>query len=68
MPVLSGKSIERSRGSMIVAKEPTEARTTMDVIVRTRWSETFRRNEPIVKPLVIPFPMVVGDEFGERPA
>jgi hypothetical protein len=28
----------------------------------------FRRNEPILKARVIPFPVVVGDERGERPA
>jgi hypothetical protein len=53
---------------MIVAEEPARARAAMDVTVRTRWGETFWRNEPIVKALVIPFPVVVGYELCERPA
>jgi len=67
-PVLSGKSIEPSRGAMIVAEKPAEPRAAMDVAIRTRWSETLRRNEPIVNTLVIPFPVVVCHERGERPA
>ena len=50
---------------MIVAQEPTQPRAAMDVIVRPRRCETFRRNQPIVKTLVIPFPVVVGHEPGE---
>jgi len=53
---------------MVVAKEPAESRPAVDGTVRPRWRETFRHNESIVNTLVIPFPMVVGDEFGERPA
>ena len=51
---------------MIVAEEPAQARAAMDATVRTRRSETFRRYESIVKTLVIPFPVVVGDELSER--
>lgn len=53
---------------MIVAEEPAQARAAMDGTVRIRWRETFRRNESIVNTLVIPFPVVVGYELGERPA
>jgi hypothetical protein len=44
---------------MIVAKEPAEPHPAMDGTVRTRWGEPVRRNQPIVKALVIPFPMVM---------
>jgi hypothetical protein len=38
------------------------------VTVPTQWCETSRRNQPIVKALVISFPVVVRDERGERSA
>jgi hypothetical protein len=53
---------------MVVAKEPAEPHPAMDGTVRPRWRETFRHNESIMNTLVIPFPVVVGDEFGERSA
>ena len=51
---------------MIVAQEPAEPCATADVGVR--WSERFRRNQPIVESLVIPFAVVVSHELTERPA
>jgi hypothetical protein len=53
---------------MIVAQEPTESPAAADGPVCARWREAFRRNEPIVNPLVIPFLVVVGQELCERPA
>ena len=44
---------------MIVAQEPAQTRAAMDETVRTRWCETFRRNQPIVKAQVIPFPVLM---------
>jgi hypothetical protein len=40
----------------------------MDGAVSTRWCEAFWHNQPIVKTLVIPFPVVVCRECGERSA
>ncbi len=51
---------------MIVTKEPTEPLAATDRRVCPQWGETFRRNQPIVKTLVIPFPVVVCRECGER--
>jgi hypothetical protein len=53
---------------MIVAKEPAEPRPAADGTGRTRWDEPVRRNEPIVQALVIPFPVVMRHERGERSA
>jgi hypothetical protein len=53
---------------MIVAEEPAEPRPALNRTTHTRWRETFRRNQPIVKTLVIPFPVVVRHERSERPA
>jgi hypothetical protein len=55
-------------GAMIVAQEPAEPRPAMNVTVRTRWGENIRRNQPIVKALVIRFLVVMRHERGERPA
>jgi hypothetical protein len=44
---------------MTVAEEPAEPRPAVDGTVRTRWGEPVRRNQPIVKALVIPFPVVM---------
>jgi hypothetical protein len=53
---------------MIVTEEPTKSLATTDGVVSTRWCEAFRHNQPIVKTLVIPFPVVVNRECGERSA
>jgi hypothetical protein len=53
---------------MIVAEEPTRARAAPDGTFHTRRCEAFRRNQPIVKALVIPFPVVMRREFRECPA
>jgi hypothetical protein len=66
--VLSENSIEPSRGSMIVTAEPTKALAAMDGAVSTWWCGAFWRDQPIVKTLVIPFPVVVFRECGERSA
>ena len=65
-PVLSENSIEPLRGSMIVTEEPTKSLAAMDGAVSTRWCEAFWHNQPIVKTLVIPFPVVMRRECGER--
>jgi hypothetical protein len=44
---------------MIVTEEPTKALAATDGAVSTRWCEAFWRNQPIVKTLVIPFPVVI---------
>ena len=66
--VLSENSIEPSRGSMIVTEEPTESLAATDGAVSTWWCEALWRNQPIVKTLVIPFPVVMRRECGERSA
>jgi hypothetical protein len=67
-PVLSENSIEPSRGSMIVTEEPTKSLAATDGAVSTRRCEACWRNQPIVKTLVIPFPVVMRRECGERSA
>jgi hypothetical protein len=42
---------------MIVTKKATKSLAAMDGAVSTRWSEACRSNQPIVKTLVIPFPV-----------
>jgi hypothetical protein len=44
---------------VIVAEQAAQTRAAPDRAVCPGWSETFRRNEPIVNTLVIPFPVVV---------
>jgi hypothetical protein len=51
---------------MIVTEEPTKSLAATDGAVSTRWCEAFRRNQPIVKTLVISFPMVMRREGRER--
>ena len=53
---------------MIVTEEPTKSLAATDGTVSTQWCEAFWRNQPIVKTLVIPFPVVVRHERSERPA
>jgi hypothetical protein len=67
-PVLSENAIEPSRGSMIVTEESSKSLAATDGAVSTRRCEAFWRNQPIVKTLVIPFPVVVRRECGERSA
>jgi len=50
---------------MIVTKEPTKSLAATDGAVCTRWCEAFRRNQPIVKTLVIPLPVIMRRECGE---
>ena len=50
---------------MIVTEEPTKALAATNGSL-TRWCEAFRRNQPIVKTLVIPFPVAKRREGGER--
>ena len=51
---------------MIVAQQPAQPLAAMDGTGRTRKCETFRRNQPIVKALVIPFPVIMRHERRER--
>ena len=51
---------------MIVTEEPTKSLAATDGAVSTRWCEAFWRNQPIVKTLVIPFPVAKRREGGER--
>jgi hypothetical protein len=51
---------------MIVTEKPTKSLAATDGAVSTWWCEAFWRNQPIVKTLVIPFPVVVCRECGER--
>ena len=53
---------------MIVTEEPTKSVAATDGAVSTRRCEAFWRNQPIVKTLVIPFPVVMRRECGERSA
>ncbi len=66
--VLCKNSIEPSRGSVIVTEEPTKSLAAADGADSIRWCEAFWRNQPIVKTLVIPFPVVMRRECGERSA
>ena len=68
MTVLCENSIEPSRGSVIVTEEPTKSLAAADGADSIRWCEAFWRNQPIVKTLVIPFPVVMRRECGERSA
>ena len=63
--VLSENSAESSGRSVIVAEEPAETAATTDR--GARWSGAFRRNQPVVQPLMIPLLVVVRDELGECP-
>jgi hypothetical protein len=57
--VLSKKSIEPSRSSMIVTEESPKSLAATDGAVSTRWCEALWRNQPIVKTLVIPFRVII---------
>jgi hypothetical protein len=67
-PVLPENSIVPSCGSVIVTEESAQTRATLDGTVHTRWNVVFRRNQPIVNALTIPFLVVIRRERGERPA
>jgi hypothetical protein len=66
--VISKNSIEPSRGPMIVAEESSKSLAARDGAVSTRWCEAFWRNQPILKTLMIPFPVIMRRECGERSA
>jgi hypothetical protein len=53
---------------MIVAEESSKSLAAMDGAVSTQWCEAFWRNQPIVKTLVIPFPVIMRRECGEPSA
>ena len=53
---------------MIVTEESSKSFAATDGAVSTRWCEAFWRNQPIVKTLVIPFPVIMRRECGERSA
>jgi len=53
---------------MTATEEPTKSLAATDGAVGTRWCEAIWRNQPIVKTLVIPFPVGMRRECGERSA
>jgi hypothetical protein len=53
---------------MIVTEEPTKSLAATDGAISTWWCKAFWRSQPIVKTLVIPLPVVVSRECGERSA
>jgi hypothetical protein len=51
-----------------IAEESPKSLAAVDEAISTRWCEAFWRNQPIVKTLVIPFPVTIRRECSERSA